>query len=173
MTAAAPVALHTQLRTDLLIGGSWSPASDGSRFDVSDPATGEVITSVANASVDDALLAVDVAESARHEWSRTSPRQRSDVLRAAYELVVDRGEELAALISLENGKAMADARAEVNYAAGFFRWYSEEAVRVLGSVQTAPAGTNRHSPSPIRRLTSAHTSSGRDRASWRAVSPVM
>jgi len=143
VTATAPVAPHTRLQTDLLIGGSWSPASDGSRFDVSDPATGEVITSVANASIDDALRAVDVAESVRHEWSRTSPRQRSDILRTAFELLVERGEDFARLISLENGKAIADARAEVNYAAEFFRWYSEEAVRVLGTVQTAPAGTNR------------------------------
>jgi succinate-semialdehyde dehydrogenase/glutarate-semialdehyde dehydrogenase len=102
-----------------------------------------VITSVANASVDDALRAVEVAELARQDWSRTSPRQRSDILRTAFERLVERGEEFARLISLENGKVMADARAEVSYAAEFFRWYSEEAVRVLGTVQTAPAGTNR------------------------------
>jgi succinate-semialdehyde dehydrogenase / glutarate-semialdehyde dehydrogenase len=143
VTATAPVVSGAPLRTDLLIGDGWSPASDGSRFEVSNPATGEVITSVASASVDDALRAVEIAEQARHEWARTSPRQRSDVLRAAYELVVERGEDLAWLISLENGKAMADARTEVSYAAEFFRWYSEEAVRVLGTVQTAPAGTNR------------------------------
>ncbi|MEV6654173.1 NAD-dependent succinate-semialdehyde dehydrogenase [Streptomyces sp. NPDC051219] len=143
MTATAPVFSGARLRTDLLIGDSWSPASDGSRFEVTDPSTGKVIASVASASVDDARRAVEVADRARHEWSRTSPRERSDVLRAAFELVIGHGEELARLVSLENGKAMADARAEVTYAAEFFRWYSEEAVRVLGTVQTAPAGTNR------------------------------
>jgi succinate-semialdehyde dehydrogenase/glutarate-semialdehyde dehydrogenase len=129
--------------TDLLVGGRWGEASDGARFEIVDPATGEVIASVASASVADAERAVDAAREALPGWAATSPRHRSDVLRRAFDLLTQRSEQFARLISLENGKALADARGEVSYAAEFFRWYSEEAVRVLGSVQTAPAGTNR------------------------------
>jgi succinate-semialdehyde dehydrogenase/glutarate-semialdehyde dehydrogenase len=127
--------------TDLLVGGRWGEASDGARFEIVDPATGEVIASVASASVADAERAVDAAREALPGWAGTSPRHRSDVLRRAFDLLTQRSEQFARLISLENGKALADARGEVSYAAEFFRWYSEEAVRVLGSVQTAPAGT--------------------------------
>ncbi|MFE7030774.1 NAD-dependent succinate-semialdehyde dehydrogenase [Streptomyces sp. NPDC057621] len=131
------------LPNDLYLGAEWRAASDGERFDVLDPANGEVIASVASASPADAAKAVDIASAALPFWSAASPRHRADVLRRAYELLVDRTEQFAHLISLENGKALSDARAEVVYAAEFFRWYSEEAVRVLGSVQTAPSGANR------------------------------
>ena len=104
-------------------------ASDGGRFDVLDPATGQVLTSVANGTVEDALAAVDAADAAAAGWAATAPRQRSEILRRAFELMTARAEELAHLISLENGKALTDARGEVAYAAEFFRWYAEEAVR--------------------------------------------
>jgi succinate-semialdehyde dehydrogenase/glutarate-semialdehyde dehydrogenase len=110
---------------------------------VVDPATEEVIAEVAGADVDTAVAAVDTAHLALAPWSARSPRERSDVLRRAYELMISRGEALARLIVLENGKALPDARAEVRYAAEFFRWYSEEAVRLTGEITTAPAGTNR------------------------------
>jgi len=131
------------LLTDLWIGGTAVPASDGSRFDVIDPATGDVITSVANGTVDDARAAVEAAATAAAAWAGTAPRARAEVLRRAFELMIARGEGLAHLISLENGKALPDARGEVAYAAEFFRWYSEEAVRINGSVSTAPSGANR------------------------------
>jgi succinate-semialdehyde dehydrogenase/glutarate-semialdehyde dehydrogenase len=131
------------LLTDLYVGGKAVPASDGGRFDVLDPSTGQVITSVADGTVEDAIAAVDAAEAAAAAWAATSPRARAEVLRAAFELMTERGEDLARLITLENGKALADARGEVAYAAEFFRWYAEEAVRAHGSVLTAPSGANK------------------------------
>jgi len=128
---------------ELFIGGRSVPASDGGRFDVVDPATGKVLAEVADATVADAITAVDAADAAAGGWATTPPRQRGEILRRAYELMTDRAEDLARLISQENGKALPDARGEVAYAAEFFRWYGEEAVRVFGTVGTAPSGTNR------------------------------
>ena len=133
----------SDLSTDLYVGGAWTAASDGGRFDVIDPATGKVLTTVADGSVDDAIRAVDAAEAAAAGWAATSPRERSEILRRAFELMTGRADELAHLISLENGKALTDARGEVAYAAEFFRWYAEEAVRGAGSVMTAPSGANK------------------------------
>jgi succinate-semialdehyde dehydrogenase/glutarate-semialdehyde dehydrogenase len=110
---------------------------------VIDPATEEPIAEVAGGNVDTALSAVDTAQQAMEPWAAQSPRHRSDVLRRAYDLMVSRCEALAQLIVLENGKALADARSEVLYAAEFFRWYSEEAVRLTGEIGSAPAGANR------------------------------
>ncbi|WP_307834724.1 NAD-dependent succinate-semialdehyde dehydrogenase [Paractinoplanes lichenicola] len=129
------------METDLFIGGKWVPAE--SRFDVLDPATGDVIASVADGTVAHALAAVDAAAGAARDWAAKPPRARSEILRSAYTLMVERAEELAKLISLENGKALVDARGEVAYAAEFFRWYAEEAVRAAGSITTAPSGANR------------------------------
>jgi succinate-semialdehyde dehydrogenase/glutarate-semialdehyde dehydrogenase len=129
--------------TELFIGGQWLAASDGRRIDVVDPATGEPLATVADASVADGLAAVAAAHAALPGWAATPPRQRGEVLRHAFELITHRAEDLARLIVLENGKALPDARGEVAYAAEFFRWYAEEAVRATGEVQTAPAGTNR------------------------------
>jgi succinate-semialdehyde dehydrogenase / glutarate-semialdehyde dehydrogenase len=131
------------LLTDLYVAGKFVPAADGRRFDVIDPATGAVLASVADASVDDAIGAVDAAAGAAAAWAATAPRQRAEILRRAFELMTQQADSLARLVSLENGKALRDARGEVSYAAEFFRWYSEEAVRAQGSVQTAPSGTNR------------------------------
>ncbi|MFI6531921.1 NAD-dependent succinate-semialdehyde dehydrogenase [Nonomuraea sp. NPDC050547] len=127
----------------LHIGGRSTPAADGGRFDVTDPATGEVIASVADATPADALTAVSAAADAAESWSATTPRYRSEVLRQAFELMSEQADDLATLISRENGKALPDALAEVAYAAEFFRWYAEEAVRAGGSVLTAPSGGNR------------------------------
>ena len=129
--------------TQLLIAGRWMDASDQQTFDVDDPATGEVIAVVANASVDDGLAAVSAASAALPAWAATPPRQRGEMLRRAFELMTQRAEDLSRLIVRENGKALSDARGEVAYAAEFFRWYAEEAVRAEGHIQTAPAGTNR------------------------------
>jgi succinate-semialdehyde dehydrogenase/glutarate-semialdehyde dehydrogenase len=131
------------LLTDLWIGGKAVAASDGGRFDVLDPATGEVLTSVADGSVEDAIAAVDAAGAAAAQWAGTPPRERSEILRRAYDLMTAQREELARLVTLENGKALPDARGEVAYAAEFFRWYAEEAVRATGEVMTAPSGANK------------------------------
>lgn len=131
------------LPVDLYLGGKAVPASDGGRFDVLDPATGDVLTSVADGTVDDAMAAVEAADAAAASWAATAPRERSEILRRAFELMTSRADDLARLISLENGKALPDARGEVAYAAEFFRWYAEEAVRAEGSVMTAPSGANK------------------------------
>ncbi|WP_432478168.1 NAD-dependent succinate-semialdehyde dehydrogenase [Nocardioides sp. GXQ0305] len=131
------------LPLDLWIGGRAAPASDGGRFDVLDPATGDVLTSVADGTVEDALACVAAAEAAAPAWAATAPRERAEVLRRAFELMTARADEIAHLISLENGKALPDARGETAYAAEFFRWYAEEAVRAAGTVMTAPSGANR------------------------------
>jgi succinate-semialdehyde dehydrogenase/glutarate-semialdehyde dehydrogenase len=129
--------------TDLFLGGTWVPASSGGRFDVYDPSTGDVIAAVADGTVEDAIAAVDAADAAAAGWAATAPRARAEILRSAFELMTARKDELARLISLENGKALTDAAGEVAYAAEFFRWYSEEAVRAEGTFMTAPSGANR------------------------------
>jgi succinate-semialdehyde dehydrogenase / glutarate-semialdehyde dehydrogenase len=131
------------VETELFIGGKWVPASSGNRFDVLDPATGGVLASVADGGVEDAMAAVDAASAAFASWASTPPRERSEILRRAFELMSSRADDLAKMISLENGKALTDAKGEVTYAAEFFRWYAEEAVRADGAVTTAPAGANR------------------------------
>ena len=127
----------------LYINGQWRDASDGATFEVFDPATEEVLASVASASIDDALEAVAAAHAAGGAWAATAPRRRGEILRKAFELLMARQEEYARLIVLESGKALAEARGEVAYAAEFLRWYAEEAVRIVGEVSTAPGGANR------------------------------
>jgi succinate-semialdehyde dehydrogenase/glutarate-semialdehyde dehydrogenase len=131
-----------QVPTGLLIGGEWADGSAGT-LPVIDPATEEAFTEVADATPEDALDAVDAAHQALPGWAATPPRQRAECLRKAWELMTDRAESIARLMVLENGKALRDARGEVTYAAEFFRWYAEEAVRIDGGIYTAPAGTNR------------------------------
>jgi succinate-semialdehyde dehydrogenase/glutarate-semialdehyde dehydrogenase len=132
-----------QVPTQLYIGGKWVGASDGSHIDVVDPSHGQVVARVANATVSDAMDAVTAASDALSDWAATPPRERGEILRRVFELMTQRREDLARLISIENGKALPDARGEVAYAAEFFRWFSEEAVRINGSVQVAPSGANR------------------------------
>src|SRR3954462_13066138 len=125
--------------TDLWIGGKWKKASDGGRFDVIDPATERKIASVASASVDDAIAAVDAAQAAFEGWAGRKPRERAEILRKAYDVIMRDAERFAKLITLENGKALSDSRGEIAYAAEFFRWYAEEAVRNIGQISMAPA----------------------------------
>ena len=129
--------------TDLLIGGEWAAASDGASFPVIDPASGETLTAVSSATVADGLSAADAAEHALPSWRSTAPRERAEILRRAWQLMIERQDDLARLIVVENGKALPDARSEVAYAAEFFRWYAEEAVRADGALQVAPSGGNR------------------------------
>lgn len=134
---------ETRYRNNLFIGGNWLRGSRTHRIEVINPSDDAVITTVADASVEDAVTAVGAASAALQEWSAMPPRQRAEILRRAFESMIERSDELAHLISLENGKALADSRGEVSYAAEFFRWYSEEAVRMLGEISLAPSGTNR------------------------------
>ncbi len=127
----------------LYIDGQWRKSSGGHLIEVVDPSTEAVITSVADATLADAASAVDAAARAARGWRETAPRKRSEILRRCFELMVERSEKLAALISLENGKALRDARGEVAYAAEFFRWNAEEAVRISGEFGLAPSGANR------------------------------
>ncbi|UKA54105.1 NAD-dependent succinate-semialdehyde dehydrogenase [Arthrobacter sp. FW305-BF8] len=127
----------------LLIAGGWQDATAGHTVDVVNPSDGTIITTIADADVEDGLAAVDAAAAAFPEWAATPPRRRAEVLSRCFELMTERSEQLARLISLENGKALPDARGEVAYAAEFFRWYAEEAVRIIGEVSTSPSGANR------------------------------
>src|SRR5882724_2897286 len=131
------------MKSDLFINGEWRPASDGRKFAVYDPATEQALAYVADGTPDDALAAVAAADSAQRAWAARSPRERGEILRRAFEVMIERRDELARLIVRENGKSLRDAVGEVTYAAEFFRWYSEEAVRALGEVCMAPGGSNR------------------------------
>jgi succinate-semialdehyde dehydrogenase / glutarate-semialdehyde dehydrogenase len=131
------------LHTQLYVGGRWRASSDSSTFDVLDPSDESVVATVANGTEDDARACVDAAAEAAAAWAATAPRERGEVLRRAFELMTARADEIATLIVRENGKPLADARGETAYAAEFFRWYSEEAVRNVGSVGIAPSGANR------------------------------
>jgi len=128
--------------TELFVDGKWVAGSDGT-LPVLDPSTGEVITEVARAGADDVARAVEAAAGAQPGWAATAPRERGEVLRKAFELMISRREEIAYVMSLEMGKSLTDSRAEVTYAAEFFRWFSEEAVRIGGELRTAPSGANR------------------------------
>ncbi len=130
------------MRDDLFIGGRWR-SGDGGRIDVHDPASAEVITSVASATAGDVHAACDAAADAQRGWAATPPRERSELLRSCWHTLVDHTDELAELIVRENGKPLADARGEVSYAAEFFRWNAEETVRIRGEVALAPSGANR------------------------------
>ena len=126
----------------LFIGGAWVPGSGGQTIDVTNPSDGSVVGRVGDGTPDDARAAVDAADRAAEDWAARPPRERSEILRRCFELMQRDSERLARLISLENGKALADARGEVAYAAEFFRWYAEEAVRLRGELTRAPAGAN-------------------------------
>ena len=148
--------LLADVPTDLWIGGKWRKASDGGRFDVLDPATENKIASVASATVEDAKAAVDAASDAFEGWAARKPRERAEILRKSFELIMRDAERLAKLITIENGKALSDSRGEVAYAAEFFRWNAEEAVRAIGDLSRAPASGARivvqHKPAGVAVL---------------------
>jgi succinate-semialdehyde dehydrogenase/glutarate-semialdehyde dehydrogenase len=148
--------LLANVPTDLWIGGKWRKSSDGGRFDVIDPATENKVASVASATVDDAKAALDAAAAAFPGWAAKKPRERGEILRKSFELIMRDAERLAKLITIENGKALSDSRGEVAYAAEFFRWYAEEAVRNIGEVSRAPSSGARifvhHKPAGIAVL---------------------
>ncbi|MGU7778591.1 NAD-dependent succinate-semialdehyde dehydrogenase [Burkholderia sp. PU8-34] len=128
------------LQYGLFINGEFSADSGASWINVMDPSTEEVVGQVADGSVEDAMRAVDAASSAARAWAATPARRRSEILRKGFELIVRDSDKIARLISRENGKSLADAKGEVAYAAEFFRWFSEEAVRINGEISTSPSG---------------------------------
>jgi len=124
----------------LFIGGTWIDATGGRTFEVADPSTGLVLCSVADASPEDGMKALEAASSAQSAFAAIPPRQRADMLMAAFKLMHERIDDLALLMTLEMGKPLAESRGEIAYAAEFFRHFAEEAVRINGGYQIAPAG---------------------------------
>jgi succinate-semialdehyde dehydrogenase/glutarate-semialdehyde dehydrogenase len=128
---------------ELFIAGAWRPASSGARLEVEDPATGQPLCEIADAGEADALAALAAAHDAQAAWGAHPPRERGEILRRAFELINERTDELAMLMSLEMGKSLVEARGEVAYANDFLRWFSEEAVRIRGSYSVSPNGKAR------------------------------
>jgi len=127
----------------LFIGGEWREASGGRTLAVEDPSIAEPLCEIADATPEDAVAALDAASEMQDEWGKTAPRERGEILRGAFEKIVERTDELALLMTLEMGKALAESKAEIAYAAEFFRWFSEEAVRIEGQYAVPPAGAGR------------------------------
>jgi succinate-semialdehyde dehydrogenase/glutarate-semialdehyde dehydrogenase len=141
--AADEQAVLQATSTDLYIAGAWRAAAGGGRFAVEDPSTRESLVEVADGTAEDALAALGAAADTQAEWAACAPRERGEILRRAYEGIVERSEQLALLMTLEMGKALAQSRAEIAYAAEFFRWFSEEAVRVHGRYMVNTTGSGR------------------------------
>jgi len=128
---------------NLLIGGEWREATGAGTLAVEDPATGETLIEVADATPEDALAALGAAAEKQAEWAAHAPRERGEILRRAYEAIVEQTDELALLMTLEMGKSVAESRSEIAYAAEFFRWFSEEAVRIHGRYMVNTTGKGR------------------------------
>ena len=143
MSGATEQSVIDSVPKQLLIGGEWRDASGDGTFAVADPATGETLCEIADASADDAAAALDAACSAQEEWAATPPNSRSDILQHAFELMAERSEELALLMTLEMGKAIAESKGEIAYAAEFFRWNAGEALRLTGDYKVAGNGASR------------------------------
>ncbi len=135
--------LPADLPTGLLINGEWTDSSTGGRISVTDPSTGEELTSIADASADDAVAALDAAAAAQAEWAATAPRKRGEILRKTFDEVTRRKDDFARLMTMEMGKPLAEAYGEVTYGSEFLRWFSEEAVRINGRYGLNPEGTGR------------------------------
>ena len=143
MSEASEKALLESVPDGLFIGGEWSPAISGSTLVVHDPATGEVIKTIANATVEDGAAALDAAVNAAAAWAKTPPRERAEILRRAFDLVQEHKDDVGLLMTLEMGKPLAESKAEVTYGSEFLRWFSEEAVRIFGRYGSNPEGTGR------------------------------
>jgi succinate-semialdehyde dehydrogenase / glutarate-semialdehyde dehydrogenase len=142
-TASAEQGVIEGVPTKLFIAGQWRDAAEGGTLPVEDPATGETLTEVADATLDDAKAALAAAHETFPEWRNTAPRERGDILRRAYDAIMERQDDLALLMTLEMGKPIAESKAEIVYAANFFRWYSEEAVRIDGRYTVSETGAGR------------------------------
>jgi succinate-semialdehyde dehydrogenase / glutarate-semialdehyde dehydrogenase len=142
ITASNEKQVLDQVPKQLYIGGQWREGSKGT-LAVADPATGETLCDVADASVEDAKAALDAAVEAGGEWSQHPPRERGEILRRAFEAIMEREDELALLMTLEMGKPLQESKAEIAYGAEFLRWFSEQAVRIEGRYAVAPNGQGR------------------------------
>ena len=131
------------LGTGVYVDGQWRDAASGATFDVVNPATGEAIATLADGGADDATAAIAAAGRAQESWAAVPARERAEILRRAYELLVYRADEIALLMTTEMGKPLAEARGEVSYGADFFRWFSEEASRIHGDARRSPDGKTR------------------------------
>lgn len=127
----------------LFIAGQWRDAEGGATFEVENPASGEILASVADASVADGKAAIDAAVAAQPDWARIPPRDRGEILRRAFELIIERTDELAEQMTAEMGKPVSESKAEIAYGAEFFRWFAEEAVRINGRYAVSPNGATR------------------------------
>jgi succinate-semialdehyde dehydrogenase / glutarate-semialdehyde dehydrogenase len=136
-------AVLEQVPTQLYIGGQWRAGSGGGTLSVEDPSTGESLVQVADGQPEDALAALTAAADAQGEWAVHPPRERGEILRRAYEAIVAQADDLALLMTLEMGKSIAESKAEISYAAEFFRWFSEEAVRIHGRYMVNTTGKGR------------------------------
>ncbi|MCU1438763.1 MAG: NAD-dependent succinate-semialdehyde dehydrogenase [Naasia sp.] len=143
MSAADEKVLLERVPDRLLIGGEWVVGSAERPIEVRDPATGDVLCTIANATPDDGMRALDAAVAAADAWAATPPRTRSNYLRAAFDLLQERREEFALLMTMEMGKPYSEALGEVTYGGEFLRWFSEEAVRITGRYNVNPEGTGR------------------------------
>jgi succinate-semialdehyde dehydrogenase/glutarate-semialdehyde dehydrogenase len=143
ITATQEQAALDAVPTTLFIGGEWRDAAGGATLAVEDPATGEPLVDIADATPDDAIAALDACVAAQPDWARHPPRERGEILRRAFEAITARADELALVMTLEMGKPIAESKAEIAYAAEFFRWFAEEAVRIEGRFATAPNGQGR------------------------------
>jgi succinate-semialdehyde dehydrogenase/glutarate-semialdehyde dehydrogenase len=142
-TATAEQAILDAVRPQLYVGGTWRDASEGATIAVEDPSTGETLIEVADATVDDATAALGAAHETFQSFRDHPPRERGDILRRAFDLITERADDLALLMTLEMGKPLAESKAEIAYAANFFRWYSEEAVRINGRFSVNETGKGR------------------------------
>src|SRR4051812_11228348 len=133
----------SEVPTQLLIGGEWRDSSSGEKFAVEDPSTGETLVEIADGTPDDAQAAMDAAANAQAEWAASEPNLRSEILHSAFEALNDQIDDLALLMTLEMGKAISESKAEITYAADFFRWFSGEALRVDGNYKMAGNGASR------------------------------
>src|SRR5215208_648101 len=127
----------------LFIGGEWREASGGRTLAVEDPSIAEPLCEIADATPEDAVAALDAASEMQDEWGKTAPRERGEILRGAFEKIVERTDDLALLMTLEMGKALAESKAEIAYSAEFFRWFSGEALRTDGYYKVAGNGASR------------------------------
>src|SRR5687768_17355717 len=143
VTAERESQLLAAVPTGLLSNGEWRPAASGKTFEVEDPSTGKVLVSIADAGAEDGQAALDAAAAAQESWAKVPPRERGEILRRAFQLVTERAEDFALLMTLEMGKPLAEARGEVTYGAEFLRWFSEEAVRISGRYSVSPDGKSR------------------------------
>jgi succinate-semialdehyde dehydrogenase/glutarate-semialdehyde dehydrogenase len=131
------------LHTDLFIDGAWQKAANGATFPVENPATNEIIAHVADGGSEDASRAIETAGRAQAQWAKSTPRERADILRRAYDLVIANTDHIAAIMTAEMGKPLAEAKGEVAYGAEMLRWFSEEAVRIGGDHTTSLDGNTR------------------------------